>query len=184
MRSRFHSGSKIVLANRRNMMSMRGFLAEEVVDAEDLPLLEHTAQLRVERAGRVQVVAERLLDHHAGVRWCRLARASSSDDLAEQRRRYLQVEHRRVFAFDRRASLLVGLRVGEVTGDHRKSLCEAAKTSSSIFSPAVSIELRAWSTSRLRPVVECDADDRAVEQPAALQPVERPERHLLWPGRR
>jgi hypothetical protein len=43
------------------------FLAEEVVDAEDLRLIEHRVHRLVQRARRGQVGAERLLDDHPGV---------------------------------------------------------------------------------------------------------------------
>jgi hypothetical protein len=39
-----------------------GLLAQVVIDAEDLVLLEDLQQLRVQRPGRGQVIAERLLD--------------------------------------------------------------------------------------------------------------------------
>ena len=47
---------------------LRGLLAEEVVDPEDLLLVEHLVQPAVQLAGRRQVDAERLLHHDPAVR--------------------------------------------------------------------------------------------------------------------
>ena len=61
MWSRFQMGSKRPLAKRKARMFWTAFLAEEVVDAEDLLLVEDLVQHVVERHGAGQVGAERLL---------------------------------------------------------------------------------------------------------------------------
>ena len=71
---------------------LRRLLAEVVVDAEELVLLEVLVQLRPQLARAREVLAERLLDHDAAV-----GAAAEADprqvtgDLAEQRRRDRQV---------------------------------------------------------------------------------------------
>ena len=67
MWSRFQTGSKRPLANRRARMLSHRLLAEEVVDAEHLGLVEDGVDRRVERPGRREIRAERLLDDDAGV---------------------------------------------------------------------------------------------------------------------
>jgi hypothetical protein len=44
-----------------------GLLAEEVVDAEDLVLVEDAMEMGVQRLGALEVDTERLLHDHAGV---------------------------------------------------------------------------------------------------------------------
>ena len=154
-------------------------LPEEVVDPEELVLLDHAVQLPRERLGRGEVVPERLLDHDP--RPARQPRAAElRDDDVEQRRRRLEVEHRPLRAPQLLAQTLVGRRVGEVARDVRQTRSQAVEH--------LLLELLAARHDRLahvraevreRPVVDRDADDRAVEQPAALEPVERSERHDL-----
>ena len=70
-------------------------LSEEVVDAVELRLVDVLVELGRQVAGRGQVVAERLLDHHPGA----LGQAGLGqplDDGAEQERRDLEVEDRSV----------------------------------------------------------------------------------------
>ena len=105
-----------------------GFFAEEVVDAKDLPLVQMLSQLVIQGAGRVQVVAEGLLDHHPGAGG-QVGAGQPIDHWAEQRRRDLQVEHRGVLAVDRFAKVLIGFRVVIVARHHRQPLGEAGKDS-------------------------------------------------------
>ena len=73
---------------------VQAHLAQEVVDAQELGLVEVAVHLGVERAGGGEVVAERLLHDDARVlRQPRLREAA--DDRAEQGGRDLEVEHRR-----------------------------------------------------------------------------------------
>ena len=69
----------------------RRFLAEEVVDAVDLPFLEEPVKLGVQGPGRRQVVAKGLLYRDPAL----LGEAGSGQTLhhaGEQRRRDLQIE--------------------------------------------------------------------------------------------
>ncbi len=102
------------------------------------------------------------------------------DDRAEEERRDLEVEDRRLAPADRLADALVRRRVGEVARHVREPRGEAVED--------LLVERLAGAHDRLaraldelvdRPVVDRDADDRAVEQPALLEPVERPEGHHL-----
>ena len=68
----------------------RRFLAEEVVDPEDLVLGEDLVQRVVERAGRAQVRAERLLHDHAGT-LDEPGLAEHAHDRARGRRRHRQI---------------------------------------------------------------------------------------------
>ena len=132
-----------------------------------------------ERAGGLAVVAERLLDddprvlRDAGLR-------QPLDDPAEEERRDLEVEDRALGAGDRGRDALVRGGVAEVALDVRETLREAREHRL--------VELLAGADDRVagaldelvdRPVVDGDADDRALEQPTLLEPVERMERHDL-----
>jgi hypothetical protein len=68
------------------------FLAEEVIEAQDLALAQQPVQAGVQFAGRRQVVAERLLDRDPAVTQ-ELCRAEVLDDGGEQGRGNLQVVH-------------------------------------------------------------------------------------------
>ena len=74
---------------------LHGLLAEVVIDAVDLPLVHDLLQRAVERDRRVEVAAERLLDHEPPPALV-LAREAGlpelARDLAEERRRRRQVE--------------------------------------------------------------------------------------------
>ena len=68
-------------------------LAEIMVDAEDLLLVEHREEMPIERTRGLQVASEGLLDHDAGI--CReFGVVQLDDDLLEERRRDLEVEER------------------------------------------------------------------------------------------
>ena len=60
---RFHTGSSMAFAKPQVEDLVESHLAEEVVDPEELRLVDVLVQLRGQRAGRLEVVAERLLDH-------------------------------------------------------------------------------------------------------------------------
>ena len=101
------------------------------------------------------------------------------DHAAEQRRRYLEVEDGRVLAFDRAGHALIGLRVGEVARHHRQACGEPGEhLFVDRFARGLDRAARVVDQGRFRPVVEGDPDDRTVEQTAALEPIQRAERHL------
>ena len=156
-----------------------GFLAEEVVDAEDLPLGQMLSQLVVEGASRGQVVAEGLLDHDPGAVG-QVGAGQAVDHLAEQRRRDLQVEHRGVLALDRLAKAFIGFRVVVVSRHHRQSFGKAVEDRVVDGLAAVGDRrARVGAQFVVRPVAACHADDGAIQQLATFQPVQGPEGHLL-----
>jgi hypothetical protein len=154
-------------------------LPEEVVDPVELRLRHVLVQLRCERPRRHQVVAERLLDDDAGG----LGQAGRGEPFyhrAEQEGRDLQIEDGELGAFHDVADPVVGGRVVERSLHVREPCRQAVEH--------LRVELLARPHDRLAralaelvdgPVVNRDADDRGVEQPSLLQPVERPERHHL-----
>ena len=154
-------------------------LPEVVVDPEELRLVDVLMQLLGERASRRQIVAERLLDDDPRV--CRHARfGQAADHRPEEQRRNLEVEDRRLRALDSLRDLGVGCVVREVSVVVREPLRETSEH--------LLVEFLARPDDRVagalyelleRPVVERDADDRAVQEPALLEPVQRAERHHL-----
>ena len=104
-----------------------------MVDAQDLVLAQHLAELGVERPGRLEVVAEGLLDDDAGV----LGQAGvgeAVDDGGEERGRDLEVEDRLLLALDRLADPLEGggvavvaLDVGDAGGEPLEDLLVGAR---------------------------------------------------------
>ena len=102
------------------------------------------------------------------------------DDPAEQERRDLEVEDGLLGVRDRLGDALVRRRVAEVARDVGEAVGQPLED--------VLVERLAGADDRLPcaldelvdgPVVDRHADDRAVEQPAPLEPVQRPERHHL-----
>ncbi len=135
--------------------------------------------LLVERPGRGEIVAEGLLDDHAGrLRQPRLGEAL--DHSSEQERRDLEVEDGAVLTGDRRANPLVRTGVAEVPRHVGQPGRQAAKD-------VVVESLRAggnrlasvFSQVLVAPVADRHPHDRAVEQPAALQPIQRAKGHHL-----
>ena len=92
---------------------LEAHLPEVVVDPEELRLVDVLVELGGQRAGRGQVVAERLLDDDAR-RLRQPGLGQALDDGAEEERRDLEVEDRVLGALDRLGDALVGRRVGEV----------------------------------------------------------------------
>ena len=76
----------------RDEQVLHAFLAEVVVDPEDLPLLEHGANRVVDGLCGRQVVPDRLLQHNPRVGGDQALTAEGSADRPEQRRRARQVE--------------------------------------------------------------------------------------------
>jgi hypothetical protein len=104
----------------------RRFLAQKVVDAEDLTFVQDPAQLFVQRLGRGQIVAEGFF-HHDPSAGGEVGMGKSSYHQAEQRGRDLEVKDGTVPPLDRFGDSVIGLWIPKVAGDHRKTLCEAAE---------------------------------------------------------
>ena len=104
----------------------------------------------------------------------------SFDHHPEQRRWDLEVEDRAVRVLDQPREPLVGGGVAEVAGQEGKSPGEALEHGL-VDRLAARFDRAARALAQIldRPVIAGDAHDRAVEQAAALEPVERMERHHL-----
>ena len=158
---------------------LEAHLPQEVVDPVDLRLVEVLVELGGERPGGRQVVAERLLDDDRA--WLgETGVGQALDDRAEQERRDLEVEHRLLGALDRRAHPFVGGGVAEVALDVGQPGGEAVEH--------LLVDRLAGAHDRLAgvvpelvvgPVVDRHPDDRAREQPRALEAVQRSEGHHL-----
>ena len=137
-------------------------------------------QLVRELACRFAIVSERLLDDDAtGLREACFRQAL--DDAAEEERRDLEVEDRCVGALDRLADAFVGRVVAEVALDIGHAADEPIEHRRVDLLAGCGLDRRLCPVAQLihGPVVEGDADDRAVEQPAGLEPVEGIEGHHL-----
>jgi hypothetical protein len=154
-----------------------GHLPEVVVDAVQLGLVDELVELLVEGARRGEVVAERLLDDDTGVmRETRLR--ESADDSAEEGRRDLEVEDRRRRSLDRFRDLRVRGVVGEVAVDVREATDEPLENPVvDLLAGGADRVVRPLDEMLVRPVVEGDTDDGAVEEPARLEAVQRAEGH-------
>jgi hypothetical protein len=152
-------------------------LPQVVVDPEELRLVDVAVQLGGQRPRGLEVVAERLLDDDAGrLREPRLRQPFHH--ATEQERRDLEVEDRKLRVPERVGHALVRGGVAEVPRDVGEARGEALEH--------VLVELLAGAHDRLtraldeaidRPVVGRHAENRAIEQAAPLQPVERVEGH-------
>ncbi len=154
-------------------------LPEVVVDPVELRLVDRLVQLGGERMRRFLVVAERLLDDDArGLRQPRVGEAL--DDPPEQERRDLEIEDRQLCALDRGADAVVRRSVAEVSLHVREPGSQTVEHRG-VERLARSLDRLARALAQLVdvPVVDGDADDRAIEQAATLEPVQRPERHHL-----
>jgi hypothetical protein len=150
---------------------LEAHLPEVVVDTKDLGLVDGLVQLVGERTGRREVVAEGLLDDDAPV--LRQARAGEAgDDPAEQERRDLEVEDRGLRVPDRRGDPAVRRLVPEVALHVGEALREPLEHRLvELLSGADDRVARALDELVDRPVVDGDADDRTVEEAAALEAV-------------
>jgi hypothetical protein len=144
---------------------LHGFLAEVVVDAEDLRFLEHLADLGVDLAGAGQVAAERLFQHHARIVGGQAARGQVVADAGEQVRRRGQVEHarHRRLGTQRVDQRLVGVAVGGVHRDVDDALDEARPQLVGDLGLVLDMRFRRFLDGLdellLRPVGAADADD-------------------------
>ena len=120
---------------------------------------------------------ERLLDDDARV-LVSPAFGEPADDRAEERRRDLEVEDRARRVPERIRDLRVRRRIREVAVEVREPLREPRED---VLVDRLARRddgvARALDELLERPVVERDADDRAVEEPARLEPVQRAVRH-------
>ena len=153
-------------------------LPEEVVDPVELLLVHVRGQLVGQRACRLEIVAERLLDDDPRV--LREAGAGqAADHHAEQRRRDLEVEDRAAGAVERAGDALERPRVGEVAAQVGESRREALEHRLVDRLGGFDRGARVRAQLIVGPVVERHAEDRALQEAAELQPVQRPERHLF-----
>src|SRR3546814_9201636 len=74
---------------------LHGFLAQVVIEAEDLLLGEYPADVVVDLARRFEIAAERLFEHDAAARCDESGRAEVLADAGEQARRRREIEHAR-----------------------------------------------------------------------------------------
>ena len=65
-------------------------LAQVVIDAEDLVLVEDRVDLVIQFARRIEIVAERLLNHHADARPCLRLRHALRAKVLDDRRKVLR----------------------------------------------------------------------------------------------
>ena len=154
-------------------------LPEVVVDPVELRLVDVLMELVSECARRLEVVPERLL--HDDPRSRRQPGVCQPlDDPAEQKGRDLEVEDRGLGALDRLADPGVGRGVSEVPldiGEPRGETLEHRRVE--LFPGADDRLARPLDELLDRPVVDRDPDDRALDQAALFQPVQRAERHHL-----
>ena len=152
-------------------------LPEEVVDPVELLLAQVDLELGLQRARRLEVVPERLLDHDA--RALGQARAGQAvDHHPEQRRRDLEVEDRALLPIQRSRHALEGRGLGEIAGQVGEPRREARERRL-VDRLAAGLDRRPGVRAQIvvGPIVGGDAEDRTLQQPAALEPVERSERH-------
>jgi len=150
-----------------------------MVDPVDLRLVEVFVKLIGELAGRRLVVPEGLLDHYPGV-LRQSGVGQSFDHGPEQERRDLEVEDRVLGPVERLGDRLVGGRVPEVAGHVLEAVGQALEHLLVELLPRADDRLaRALLELVDSPVVDGDAEDRAVEQAALLEPVQGPEGHHL-----
>ncbi len=154
-------------------------LPEEVVDPVQLGLVEVLVDLVVERPRRGQVVAEGLL-HDDARALDEPRRGQALHDGSEEERRDLQVEDGCPRVAEDACEALERLGVGEVAGDVREARRET-REDLVVHGLACGLDRRAGVRAQLvdRPVVDCHADDGAGQQAAALEAIQRPERHHL-----
>src|SRR5579862_3869715 len=152
-------------------------LPEVVVDAIELRLVDVLVQLGGERAGGIEVVSERLLDDDPR-RLRQPGPAQTLDDGREETGRCLEIEDRKLRLPDDLRQPLVRRRVAEVAGDVVEPSREATEDVL-VDLLAGRLDRRARALAKLADgqIVDGDPDDRAVEEAAQVEPVERPERH-------
>jgi hypothetical protein len=124
-------------------------------------------------------VAERLL-HHDPRSGGEVGMGKSLNHRAEHRGWDLKVKDGTVPPLDRLGDSVIGLWIPDITRDHRQALCEAVEYLVVDRLAGVLDGMPRVVTQRRRgPVVARYADDRAVEQVAALQSIQRAKGHLF-----
>jgi hypothetical protein len=158
---------------------LEAHLSEVMVDAVELGLVDVLVDLVGERGCRFAVVAERLLDHdtrglgQAGLR-------KTFNNGAEEERRNLEVEDGGRGAGDRVSDALVGRSVGEVAAHVRQPFSQAIESLLvELLSSPLNRFASALSQLVVGPVVDGNADDRAVKEPPGLESIQRAEGHHL-----
>src|SRR5215469_4162824 len=115
------------VAETKRQDVLNGFFAEVVVDAKRLILMQARSQLAIQRVGRVEIVAERLLDDHSAPVAARFFSQPGIgkllDDLAEENRRDRGIEE--IVAL--RAVSLVDLLEFRLETLTRRSVLEVAR---------------------------------------------------------
>ena len=154
-------------------------LAEKVIDAIELALIEVLMDLVGQLAGRSEVVAERLLDHDTrGLGQPGVGQAL--DHSPEQKRRDLQIEDRRACLPDRLCHPRVRRAIAEITTHIRQPRREALEHRLVNLHTAP-LNRFAGTVAKIlhRPITHRHAHDRTTEQPPLLKPVQRVKRHHL-----
>ena len=122
---------------------------------------------------------ERLLDHDPPLRH-QAGVGQALDHPAEQERRDLEVEHRSLGTLDRVGDPRIGRGIAEVALHIGQSSRKTVEDGGIDRLPGAFDRL-AGPLHQLvhRPVVDRDSDDRALQQPTPLEPVQRSKRHHL-----
>jgi hypothetical protein len=148
-----------------------------VVDPIELRLVDVLVQLLGELARRLEVVTEGLLDDDARILGQPCV-VEALDDAPEEERRDLEVEDGLLRTLDRLRDPFVRVRLAEVAVDVGEPLDEPVEDRRvELLAGRLDRRLRPVAQLVERPVVDGDADDRTVEQAAALEAVQRAERH-------
>src|SRR5580704_7620248 len=138
-------------------------------------------QVSRELAGRLQIVPERLLDCHPLPVRHQVGFGQAFDHDGEQRRRSLEVEHRVVVVAERLGYLRVQRVAVEVAADVAESRREPPEhVVVAVLAGLLDRFARTAAEVLVAEVLARHSEHREVEQPAPLEPVERPER--LLPG--
>ena len=150
---------------------LESHLPQEVVDSAQLRLVDVLVQLVGQRAGGCQVMAERLL-HHDPCAAGQPGPGESAHHHAEERRWDLQVEHGVTGPVDRLRDALVGAFVGEVALHVGEPLGEPGeRIGVQLLAEGDDGVVRALHEPLLRPVVDRNTDDGALQQTPDLEPV-------------
>ena len=155
-------------------------LPEEVVDPVQLRLVDVLVDLRRELARRLEIVAERLLDHDARRLLGQPRVGQALDHPAEQERRDLEIEHRALRVADRAGDSLVRRGVAEVAAHVRHPADEPVEHALvNLLAGSPRSPRGHGCAGRRASSRDGDADDRAAQQAPLLEAVERMERHHL-----
>ena len=150
------------------------FLAEVVVDAEDVVLGEHLVEGLVEVDRRLQVASERLL-HHDAAALVEPDRRELGGDRGEHvgRDRHVEHGHDRVVAVERGAQFVPGVRVG-VVALHEVHVAAQRIDDSRVRVVDVFLDRLTGVSAEVLvgPVAASDTDDRDAQFPRLLEAVQ------------